>query len=260
MVCEPAYPHPVQRLAAGYWAESSRPMAGLLFITPLLIVYELGVLLLGPEAVRNGADLWLRELLRWMGFGQYFLLPLLTVCILLGWHHTSRQPWRISSGILSGMVAECVLLAFGLRVILQLQGTLVQAVAGPAGCVAARAGVVMDVGGTVRPMVGFLGAGVYEELLFRLTLLPSVGWIIHRLGVRRGTSTVAAVCLTSVLFAGAHYLGQHGEAVSLAGFSFWFGFVFRFFAGVFFGVLFVRRGFGIAAGTHAGYDILVGLF
>ncbi len=34
-------------------------------------------------------------------------------------------------------------------------------------------------------------------------------------------------------------------------------FVFRFTAGAFFAVLFVYRGFGIAAGTHALYDIFV---
>ncbi len=38
-----------------------------------------------------------------------------------------------------------------------------------------------------------------------------------------------------------------------------FSFSFRVSAGVFFGVLFVTRGFGIAAGTHALYDIIVSL-
>jgi hypothetical protein len=46
----------------------------------------------------------------------------------------------------------------------------------------------------------------------------------------------------------------------LTSFVFWFGFVFRFLAGVFFSVLFVYRGFGIAAGSHAAYDVLLGLF
>ena len=57
--------------------------------------------------------------------------------------------------------------------------------------------------------------------------------------------------LTSVVFSAAHYLGPHGDAFEA--FSFWF----RFMAGAFFAMLFVHRGFGIAAGTHAMYDIFV---
>ena len=258
MVSKPPRHNPMARLASGYWAESSRPMASLVFITPLLIVYELGVLILGPQAVRNGADVWLRQLLEWVGFGQYFLLPVLTISILLGWHYTTRQPWRLSSGILYGMVSECVLLAILLRLLLELQGTLFQALTGPAGQ-APEAAVALGVSGTVRGFVGFLGAGVYEELLFRLILLSLVGWVLRRVGAWRGLSVVTAVLLTSLLFAVAHYVGPHGEPLEWARSVFWFSFLFRFLAGVFFSVLYVYRGFGIAAGTHAGYDVLVGL-
>ena len=251
---------PISRVAAGYWAESQRPMASLVFVAPLLVVYELGVLVLGPESVRNGADAWLRELLRWVGFGQYFLLPALTVCILLSWHHTTRKPWRLSGGLLSGMVVECVLLAFCLRLILQLQAILFGAVAGPLDPSNGQAVMALEVSGTVRDTVGFLGAGVYEELLFRLMLLPVVGWTLRRVGIGRRASILLAVLVTSLMFAAAHYIGEHGLALKLAEFPFWFGFMFRLLAWVFFSMLFVYRGFGIAAGTHAGYDILVGLF
>jgi hypothetical protein len=234
-------------------------MASLAFIAPLLVVYELGVLMLGPESVRNGADLWLRELLRLAGFGQYILLPALTVGILLSWHHTTRQPWRLTSGVLPGMVVECILLALGLRWILYLQGTVFQGVAGPVASPSGAWVAAIGFSGTVRETVGFLGAGVYEELLFRLMLLPAVGWTLQRLGTSRRTGVVGAVFSTSLLFAAAHYLGEPGDAFRLTEAGFWFGFTFRFLAGVFFSVLFVHRGFGIAAGTHAGYDILVGL-
>ena len=62
-----------------YWQQSRRPLTSLAFVTPLLLVYEAGVLWLGPHAMRNGADVWLRQLLDLLGFSQYFLLPLLTL-------------------------------------------------------------------------------------------------------------------------------------------------------------------------------------
>ena len=156
------------------------------------------------------------------------------------------------------MLAECILLAFCLRLILELQGTLFQAVAGPLDNLDGPSAMAIGSSGTVRETVSFLGAGVYEELLFRLLLLPMVGWTLRRWGTGRRPSVFLAVVVTSLMFAAAHYIGQHGEA--LADIPFWFGLLFRFLAGVFFSLLFVYRGFGIAAGTHAGYDILVGLF
>ena len=235
-------------------------MTSLLFVAPLLIVYELGVVLLGPAAVRNGADVWLRELLRCVGFGQYFLLPVLTVGILISWHYTTRKPWRLTSGIFSGRIAECIFLALCLRLVLQVQSSLFEATVGPLDPVDGIPALGKDVSDGVRQAVGYLGAGVYEELLFRLMLLPAVGWTLMRLGIPRRMSVILAVLSTSLLFAAAHYVGVGGDAFRLAQPAFWFSFSFRFLAGLFFSVLFVYRGFGIAAGTHAGYDILVGLF
>ena len=58
--------------------------------------------------------------------------------------------------------------------------------------------------------------------------------------------------LTSLVFSAAHYVGRHGETYDS------FSFAFRFIAGAVFAVLFVSRGFGVAAGTHALYDVFVG--
>ena len=98
---------PLKHLAERYWVESRRPLASLVFIAPLLVVYEAGVAWLGAQ---NGADAFMRWLLDLLGFGQHLLLPALTVCILLAWHYLSRQPWRLSGGVLSGMAAESLLL------------------------------------------------------------------------------------------------------------------------------------------------------
>jgi membrane protease YdiL (CAAX protease family) len=253
-------PAPAVEGNASYWTESRRPLTSLVFISPLLLAYELGVLILGPQAIRNGADAWLRQLLEAIGFGQYFLLPVLTVCILLGWHYTTRQPWRVTPGVLAGMAIECVCLAAVLRLILQLQGGLLQAITYPVESTVPTLALAMDLPDRFRGLVGFLGAGVYEELLFRLILLSLVVAIVRRLGGTPRKSLVAVVLATSFVFAMAHYVGPNGEPLHLQASSFWFSFLFRFLAGLFFGTLFVYRGFGIAAGAHAGYDILVGLF
>lgn len=232
--------------AQTYWTQSRQPLASLLFISPLLITYELGVVSLGPLAVRNGADAWLRFLLDSIGFGQYFLLPILTVCVLLAWHHTTHQPWRVPGRIFYGMAAESLLAAGVLLGILHLQGQLLHVAA--EWRLVVGGGEWMDV---VRTRVGYLGAGIYEELMFRLLLLSFFVLGLRVMGLGGALATVAAIVVSSLLFSWAHYWGAR-ELFSL------FSFLFRFLAGVFFSLLFLYRGFGIAVAAHAGYDILVG--
>ena len=112
-------------------------MTSLAFIAPLLLTYEIGMVLKVPLAVRNGADVWMRYRLERLGFGQYFLLPLLTVGILLAWHYTTHHAWRVSLAVLYGMAVESLLLAIGLRLLLQLQGTLLQSLPGTLGAIPA---------------------------------------------------------------------------------------------------------------------------
>jgi hypothetical protein len=90
-------------------------------------------------------------------------------------------------------------------------------------------------------------------VLFRLLLLPALVWLFSRLGFSAAAAGLLGLVGSSVLFSLAHYVGPLGDAFTL------YSFTFRVLAGLFFAVLFSLRGFGIAAGTHATYDMLVGL-
>jgi membrane protease YdiL (CAAX protease family) len=240
-------------IRTGYWWESRRPLSSLVFVLPLLVVYELGVLALGPSAIRNGADVWLRQFLDLVGLPHYFLLPVLTVLLLLVWHHLNRDPWRVSMPVLQGMLIESILLAFALIGIAHLQGSLLQTIAlhEAVPALSIRESSAAQFFGR---LVGFFGAGIYEEVLFRLAMLPIVQAVLKHLGATQLRAALGAILLTSLIFSAAHYVGAYGDAFG------WYSFFFRFVAGSFFAVLFVYRGFGIAAGTHALYDILVGMF
>jgi hypothetical protein len=238
-----------------YWALSRTPLTSLVFSLPLVLAYEGGVLWLGRGTPRNGADVWLRQLLDACGFGAYFLLPALTVVGLLAWHHVEHDRWHFSPGVLLGMAGECVLWAMGLIGIARFQQEAWPlTVEGwpPAvhGLPVAAAGIWE---GVFARIVGYCGAGLYEEVLFRLLLLPVVAWLLGRLGMGPIAAAGLAILATSTLFSLAHYVGPLGDTVEL------YSFTFRLAAGVFFAMVFLLRGFGIAAGTHALYDLLVGL-
>ncbi|MEN6405951.1 MAG: CPBP family intramembrane glutamic endopeptidase [Thermoguttaceae bacterium] len=233
-MAEPPKHAPLGQLAERYWVESRRPLASLVFVAPLLVLYEVGVLALGVR--QNGADAALQHLLEMLGFSQHVLPAFLLICILLGWHYLAHEPWQLSGGILSGMAAESLLLGLVLRVLSFVQNAM------------------MSLGATLKASLGFLGAGIYEELVFRLILLSILVWAFRHAKFTPRMSVVAAVALSSLLFAAAHNVGPYGETLA------WSRFLFRTLAGVFFAVVFWYRGFGIAAGCHAAYDIFVCLF
>jgi membrane protease YdiL (CAAX protease family) len=262
-------PLPAEPDAQPYWSQSRGPLASLLFVAPLLALYEFGVIRLGPLALRNGADLWLRGLLDALGFGQYFLLPAATVVALLAWHHLKGDRWRLPPRLFCGMSLESMALAVTLVMLAQMQGTLLKAVGIPIDRPRAAAAHPSHTVGAVQPdapaavgparttkisrLVSFLGAGIYEEVLFRLLLLPLAISALKRMGMSQTHSILWGIAVTSILFSTAHYVGPYGDRWQT------FSFAFRTLAGAFFGLLFVYRGFGITAGAHAGYDILVGL-
>ena len=250
----PAPPEP------DYWILARRPLACLVFLFPLLALYELGVIWMGgadPTTVRNGADAWMRSGLASLGIPFGFLLPLLVMAGLLGWHLWVRHPWKISGDTLLGMFAESVLFAFVLIVAGQLQNVAFEKLGNPEVPLAvggASAGQRSLFGAeTAALAISFVGAGIYEEALFRLCLLPMLFGVFRLLKLNTTWAAVLAVITTSLMFSLAHHVGPTGEAFRL------FPFTFRLLAGLFFAALFVIRGFGITVGTHAFYDLIVGL-
>ena len=224
-----------------------------MFVLPLLLFYELGVCwmenVLGTP-VRSGADAWLRDGLAWIGLTDRWLPPALIVVMLVSWQALGKQrSWRFSGLYVLGMLGESIVYALvliGTNRLLDLafthweaQGNLL------------RASVVAT---RLAPLLGFVGAGIYEEALFRLALLPLTARFFRLLLLPGFVSRVLAVIGTAFLFALAHHAGTPGEPFT------WYAFLFRWSAGIIFAGVYLVRGFGIAAGSHVLYDVFVGCF
>jgi hypothetical protein len=222
-------------------------------VAPLVIAYEAGVLWLEgatPGSVRTGADTWMRQALASMGLADHWLLPLLLVLILLCWQVLTFYNWRFSPGILAGMVIESVVWAvvlLGISRLIDFGFSYLEQTRAPL--------LAIDPAGaepSITSLIGYMGAGVYEETLFRLMLVPVFFAALRLMQMPQVLASALAVTGSALLFALAHHAGSPGEPFT------WFAFVFRWMAGVFFAWVFVLRGFGIAVGTHTMYDILVG--
>ena len=240
------------RLQPNYWGTTRRPLPCLAFIAPLLLAYEAGVFLIGgpsADALRTGADAWMRRGLNLIGFTDQWVLPLGLVFALIGWQAFTPRSWRFGPLTLIGMAAESLILAVALVGMSRLLDhgfvTLERHTSPP----------LQSAGGSsLAPFVGFLGAGIYEEALFRLALIPLLYWTLRLLHAPKVLASTAAITASALLFSLAHHAGTPGESFT------WFAFIFRWLAGIYFAWVFVVRGFGVAVGTHTAYDILVGWF
>lgn len=242
-----------------YWEATRRPFPSLLFVAPMAIGYEVAVLVLegeGRVGLRSGADAWMRQGLASAGLSDPWFLPLILGLILMGWQLARSHDWRFSPPILGGMIAESLIWAIallGIGRLIDLGFTFLDHAQIPA----LAAGVAEPAKtGWGHPyliaMIGYIGAGVYEETLFRLMMVPAFYRILRILQAPQVLASSWAVVVSALLFAMAHHTGTPGEPFT------WYVFVFRWMAGVFFAWVFVLRGFGIAVGTHTVYDVLVG--
>jgi hypothetical protein len=109
----------------------------------------------------------------------------------------------------------------------------------------------MAIGGAT--VVSALGAGVHEELVFRLGLLAGMVTFLRGGGTDRRVAVLLAFLFSAPLFALAHHAGAHGEPFTIHAFA------FRTLAGLAFGAIFWFRSLAHAVYAHALYDLVVAI-
>ncbi|MSR28869.1 MAG: CPBP family intramembrane metalloprotease [Phycisphaerales bacterium] len=245
-----------------YFERSKRPLEILALVAPLVVVYEVGLVsaLRGSGGViTNAAHEGLFRFFWSFGIdAQKLSLPALALpavavlLVLVSLQILARRPWTVHLPTVGGMVLESALFAFPLLVIAQVIARIP---------LPAMVAGVSDAGETIASLPAFsrvtmsIGAGIYEELIFRMVLLALLhGVLVDLLGVAERWGVIIAVVVSAVLFAAYHPLRDAGGHIS------WGAFSFFLCAGLYFGVLYVVRGFGIAVGAHTAYDIAVVLF
>lgn len=227
-----------------YHLQTKRPVINLLFVLPLILIYEIAALSFPNQALRSGMDQWLLHFFSRFGLGEIVILPLATAGILLTAHHQRRDNWKFSSTVFGWMLIE----SLGLGLLLFWAAKAVYLIyVDPFAVETMSATVGLQWGQTLA----LVGSGIYEELIFRLILLTFTTELLYKCWNSR-QSRWLAILLVSVLFASLHYepVNPAGPSLELT------SFLFRCSASVIFSLLFLCRGFGIAVGVHIAFDIL----
>lgn len=245
-------------------------MYAIFFLLPFIIFYELGTIFINTDMlslsqVRVVSFVWLQQFLEYVGFSAKFAWmapPLAVVIILIGLQLASRKSWYFSLRDIFPMAFECVLYAiplivFGLLLNSSSAGQGQAALSSGGLGICAQVSEAIGSHSLLADIVTGIGAGIYEELIFRLVLICILMIIFQdvlRIEYRR--SIILSVIVSAVLFSGHHHIVfLNGQFAASEPFEL-VRFTFRMIAGVYFAVLFAVRGFGITAGTHAFYDII----
>lgn len=240
-----------------YWRDARSPRYSLTFAFPLFLLYEVLAFSLSRgevTGVRNGADVLLKSLFVMLG-GKNGLTVFGALLVGGGaamvWRD-HRRSGSIQLGFLAWMTLESIAyaLVFGM-VVSTLTALLVPGVALIGNASRLAVGSLTQLSLPTQLMIS-LGAGIYEELLFRVILVGGLAWIGNKvLGLSPIAAGLLAVSLGALIFAAFHYIGPYGESFTLGSFT------FRTIAGLLFSGLYLLRGFGITAWTHALYDVFL---
>ena len=226
-----------------YLLKSKTSFYSFLFTLPLFFLYEVNILFLSWDdilVVRNGADFLMRNILESFdiyglyGLGLVFFLGLLVTYIFF---IKEDQQQEVNVNFLFIMLAESMLWSVVLYFLLFKFMVL----------------LMNPVGKTILQQVTLaIGAGIYEEFLFRVLLIAGLSGILGFVFMWDKTfKNIIAVVLSGGIFSAFHFMGEYGDFFSME------LFLIRFFAGLILGALYMYRGFGITAYTHSIYDLIV---
>ena len=235
--------NPVKR----YYSGTHNLLYSFLLSLPLFIIYEALILISQPDTehiVRISVDVWMKHLFSFLGVNavSFSLLVMMLIGFVILYKERERlKDLKFSYFLI--MILESLIFAVVVAFISNMLTTLI---------------FNMQVNGAVESLTYMqqlalsLGAGLYEELFFRVILVSLLLLLFKQIfNHKNWAAAIAAVTLSALLFSAVHYMGELGDMFSFS------SFFYRFLFGLILNGIYIWRGFGVAAWTHALYDVLV---
>ncbi len=230
-----------------YFSNTHTLLYSFLYSLPLFLIYEGLIIISQPNAdqlVRISVDVWMKSIFTLLGVNavSFTLLVVLILGIVILYREKERLK-DLNFKYFPVLIIESIIYAIVFAYISSFLTNLLlnMSTTDP-----------IDQLTYLQKLALSLGAGLYEELFFRVFLVSFFIFIFNKLFKnKKWASVTAAVVLSAFLFSAIHYAGSMGDFFTLN------SFLFRFIFGMILNGIYVARGFGVAAWTHALYDVLV---
>jgi len=226
-----------------YWNYTKSPIYSLLFTLPFFLIYEIGIFFTTNDDIlvlRNGADALMRQILSIFGLVGLYWLGLLFLLIIIITLYAQRNFWsntEIIGNYFFFMMFESL---FWSGVLFLFMSNIYLFLMNPNGQY------------LIQQITLAIGAGIYEEFLFRVILISVIASLFSLIFKwNKKTNYILGMFMSAGIFSVFHFIGDYGDYFSFR------IFMVRFLAGIFLGMLFIMRGFGITAWSHSIYDLIV---
>jgi len=235
-----------KNLLKAYFSDTHNLLYSYLLSLPLLLLYEALILIAQPgsdQMVRISVDVWLKSMFNWFGLNALNITLILVAFAGLFILYKERELLRrLRFSYFAYLLLEATFYALIVALITQsLVGFIVNmAQSEPFEQLTFFQQIALS-----------LGAGLYEELFFRVILVTLLIKLFSLFFTKEWASNSASIILAAMLFSAVHYVGSFGDAFTIG------SFLYRFLFGLFLNGIYVKRGFGVTAWTHAIYDLMV---
>lgn len=229
-----------------YFDSTNTLLYSYLISLPLLLLYEALIFISQPDTeqvVRISVDVWIKTLFSY--FGKDVLSITLILVALLGivvLYQERHKLHLLKSSYFFAMLIEASAYAFFLALIISTTLSSLLQIMQPE---------AIESLSTIQKLALSLGAGLYEELFFRVILVSLLVYLLKLFIETPWIRFTTAILAAALLFSMVHYVGALGDPFSLG------SFLFRFLFGLALNAIYLWRGFGMAAWTHAIYDLMV---
>lgn len=235
-----------QNSVRAYFNHTHSLLYSYLICLPLLLLYEALILISQPDSeqvVRISVDVWIKTLFSYLGKDVLSITLILVALIGLVILYRERHQLRnLKLSYFGAMLIEASVYAFLLALIISTTVSSLLHMIQPE---------PVEALSTLQQLALSLGAGLYEELFFRVILVSALLYLFTFWSEKKWVAMGAAMILAALIFSAVHYIGVLGDPFTMG------SFLFRFLFGLALNAIYLWRGFGMAAWTHAIYDLMV---